>query len=341
MKKTIFIVDDNYTNLAVAEKVLESQYSVIGLPSAAEMFATLEKTKPDLILLDIIMPEMGGFEAIDRLKSNETLAQIPVIFLTGHTDEKAEATGIKLGAVDFISKPFSEPVLLNRIQNHLHINEIIKKRTEQLIRLQNSIVFTLAEVVENRDKNTGGHIGRTAVYMKILIEAMMRVGAYSNEMKNWDIDAMISSARLHDLGKIAIPDSILNKPDKLNSEEFTIIKTHSKAGERIIDHMAELSGNGEFLYNAKIIAAYHHEKWDGTGYPYGLSEMNIPLQGRIMTVVDVYDALTSARSYKKAFSNDEAFLIIKQGSGIQFDAVITDIFIRIQSDIEEAKARLP
>ncbi|MCL2834960.1 MAG: response regulator [Treponema sp.] len=310
MKKTIFVVDDNSTNLAVAEEALEEQYLVITLSSAAKMFTALEKITPDLILLDITMPDISGFDAIKRLKAGTQYTDIPVIFLTGLTDAETEAAGIELGAVDFIVKPFSAPVLLNRIKNHLYIDELIhertallSKRTEQLVRLQNSIVFTLADVVENRDSNTGGHIERTSVYVKIFIEAMLERGLHADEIQSWNLDLVVSSARLHDLGKVSIPDSILNKPDKLTEEEFAIIKTHAAAGERIIDHMISRSGDGDFLRNAKFIAGYHHEYWDGSGYPYGLKGKDIPLQGQIMAIVDVWTFPREVHTVKRLYLN--------------------------------------
>ena len=347
MQKTRFIVDDSITNLATAEKALENQYLVITLSSAAKMFAILGKVIPDLILLDIDMPEMNGFEAMRRLKASEAHAEIPVIFLTGLTDAETEAQGIEFGAVDFIVKPFSVPVLLNRIKNHLHIDELIRERTEQLrdrteqlVRLQNAIVFTLADVVENRDKNTGGHIDRTTIYTSILLDAMIEHGIYMDEIRAWDLNSAVSSARLHDLGKIAIPDFILNKPDRLTPEEFLVIKTHSMAGERIIDHMVARTGEMEFLRNAKLFAAYHHEKWDGSGYPYGLQETKIPLHGRVMAIVDVYDALTSVRPYKRAFTNEEAIRVIQDSAGTHFDPRVAAVFCEMKDKIALVKAKL-
>jgi len=353
-KKTIIIVDDNDTNLTVAENTLAKHYRVIALSSAAKMFQALDRFKPDLILLDVEMPEMNGFEVMKKLKKNDMYAEIPVIFLTGLSDAVSEAYGIDLGAVDFIMKPFTEPVLLNRIRNHLNIDKLVRertgqlaqrteqlaRRTEQLVRLQNGIVFTLANVVENRDSNTGGHIDRTSVYIKILIDAMLVQGVYGDEMSGWDLDSVVSSARLHDLGKIAIPDSVLNKPDKLTSEEFSVIKTHPSAGERIIEQMMSRTGDADFLYNAKLFAAYHHEKWDGTGYPYGLRELSIPLQGRIMAVIDVYDALVSERPYKKPFTHDKAVGIIMGDSGMHFDPLIAGVFNEVNARIMAVKNRL-
>ena len=347
MQKTVFLVDDNATNLTVAEEALVKYYRVIALSSAAKMFIALEKFKPDLILLDIEMPEMSGFEAMKKLKTSSLYSEIPVIFLTGRTDSVSEAHGIELGAVDFILKPFTEPVLLNRIKNHLQIDELIRertaqlaRRTEQLVLLQNGIVYTMADLVENRDKNTGGHIARTSTYFKILMEAMLDRGVYADEIHGWNLESVISSARLHDLGKIVISDSILNKPGPLTDEEYKAMKMHTVEGERIINNAIEQTGDAEFLRNAKTIAAYHHECWDGSGYPYGLKGTDIPLQGRIMAVIDVYDALVSERPYKKAFSHEEAMEIIKKGSGKHFDPAITKVFEEMSELIFAAKKTL-
>jgi len=347
MRKTIFVVDDNVLNLNIAKNTLVKQYRVILLPSAADMFKALEKFRPDLILLDIEMPEMNGFEAIKKLKAGDLYAEIPVIFLTALSDAGSEAHGIELGAVDFIMKPFSEPVLLNRIRNHLHIDELIRertvqlaRRTEELLRLKNGIVFIMADLVEGRDKNTGGHIGRTAVYFKILIDAMLKQKVYYDEMRNWNIDSVVASAPLHDLGKIVIPDSILNKPGPLTDEEFQIMKMHTIDGERIINKTIEMAGDAEFLHNAKMIAAYHHEFWDGTGYPYGLKGKEIPLQGRIMAVIDVYDALVSERAYKKALSHEETVRVIMEKSGRHFDPLVAEVFYKINDQIMDARNTL-
>jgi len=338
--KTIFVVDDSDTNLSMAEAVLEDQYRVMTMPSASKMFALLEKISPDLILLDIEMPEMDGFETLTKLKSESAWQNIPIIFLTGRNDAEIEAKGFQMGAVDFVTKPFSAPVLLNRIKNHLDIDELIRTRTSQLNKIQNSIISVLADMVENRDKGTGGHIERTSVYIKILIEQMKERGVYAEEIQSWDIEKMISSARMHDLGKISITDIIVNKPGKLTDEEYEIMKSHSMEGERIIDEIILRTGEGEFLSNAKLFAGTHHERWDGKGYPRGLKGFDIPLQGRIMAIIDVYDALISDRPYKKAFTNEEAVEIIMQNSGSHFDPVIADVFFEVRDHIKAAKVNL-
>jgi len=341
MQKTIFVVDDSSTNLQVVEQALAKKYRLITLASAAKMFAALEKITPDLILLDIKMPEMDGYEALKQLKSNVRTSDIPVVFLTSLTEDTDESYGLELGAVDFITKPFSKSVLLNRIKYHLHIDELIRERTGQLLRLKNGIVFAMAEMVESRDANTGGHVERTTVYIETLIKAMMAQGVSVDEIIHWDLESVVSSARLHDVGKVAISDTILNKPSMLTDEEFKIMKTHAAEGEKLIDGIIARTGNELFLYNAKLFAGYHHERWDGKGYPHGSAGTDIPLQGRIMAVIDVYDALVSERPYKKPFTHKEAVRIIMENSGTQFDPSIAKVFYEVQDQFNAANVVPP
>ena len=335
--KTIFVVDDSDTNLSMAETALEDSYRVMTMPSAAKMFSLMEKIKPDLILLDIEMPEMDGFTALHRLKSVNLWDDIPVIFLTGRTDAGVEAQGFQMGAVDFITKPFSPPVLQNRIRTHLGIDEVIREQTTQLNMMRNSIVTVLADMVENRDKGTDGHIERTSVYIGILINEMKACLVYNDEIHGWDVDKMVSSARMHDLGKITITDLIVNKQGRLTPAEYEIMKSHTLEGERIIDAIITRTGEGEFLRNAKLFAGSHHERWDGNGYPRGLKEYEIPLHGRIMAVVDSYDALVTDRPYKKAFTHEEAVDIIMEKSGVHYDPKITEVFYRIKDRIKAVR----
>ncbi len=338
--KTIFVVDDSDTNLTMAESALEDQYRVMTMPSAASMFSFLEKVIPDLILLDIEMPEMDGFEALAKLKTKDNYSEIPIMFLTGRTDADVEARGFEMGAVDFVTKPFSAPVLLNRIKTHLDIDQVIRERTAQLRRLQNNIVSVLADMVENRDKGTGGHIERTSIYIKILIEEMKERGVYLDEIRDWDVDKIVSSARMHDLGKISITDIIVNKPDKLTDDEYELIKTHTIEGEMIIDEIISKTGEDEFLNSARLFAGCHHERWDGKGYPRGLKGEKIPLQGRIMAIVDVYDALVSERPYKKAFSDEEAVQIILDNAGVHYDPKIVEVFNSVKDQFKSVRAKL-
>ncbi len=335
--KVIFVVDDSAVNLIKAKQALEGHYDIFTMLSAAKMFTLLEKVTPDLILLDIEMPEMDGFAAIKMLKENELTRYIPVIFLTAFSDETREYHGLELGAVDFIAKPFSVPIVLRRIAHQLHVNELIKRRTERIEQLQNNVIFVLADMVESRDKITSGHVERTSEYIKTLIEGMQQHGLYMEEMNGWNKDMLSFSARLHDIGKISVSDLILNKPAKLTEEEFEIMKTHSQEGERIIQQIIAGTGEGIFLHHAKYFAGYHHEHWDGNGYHRGLKGEEIPLQGRIMAVADAYDAITSKRPYKEAFSHERAVEIITEEAGKQFDPNIVEIFLDIKEKFKAVR----
>ena len=333
--KTIFVVDDNNINLLSADEALSGSYHVYTMPSAAGMFELLKDVRPDIILLDILMPDMDGFKALKKLKASIEYVEIPVIFVTSRNDSITESLGLELGAVDFITKPFSAPVLLNRIKTHLEIEDIIQERTENLKKLKNGILSVLANMVENRDEITGKHIERTTTFVKILIDTMFEHRVYIDEIARWDLELLVSSARLHDIGKIAITDMILNKPATLTDDEFDTIKTHAAEGEKIIDKIIMESGDDIFLRYAKLFAGYHHERWDGEGYPYGLKGEAIPLQGRIMAIADVYDALVSQRPYKKAFPHSKAVEIINNNSGKQFDPVLIKIFQLCEKDFEK------
>jgi len=331
--KTIFVVDDAHVNLITAKNALSEHYNVHTLLSASEMFDLLNDINPDLILLDIIMPKINGFEILKRLKADKRYAEIPVVFLTGKKDADTEALGFEMGVVDFISKPFSKPVLLNRLKLHLDVEDTIRDRTaklefrtRKLLQLQNSMASVLANMVENRDNLTGRHIERTTKYIKILLNSMLENGIYADQINNWNLEMISSASRLHDIGKIVISDLILNKPDIITADEFNKMKTHTIEGENIINSIIADSGDGYFLQNAKLFAGSHHEKWDGTGYPRELKGTDIPLQGRIMAIADVYDALVSERPYKKAFLHEEAVEIIKNGSGKHFDPELVNVF---------------
>jgi len=346
-RNKIILVDDNIANLAVGRNLLKVYYEVYPAPSAAKLFEILENVIPELILLDIEMPEMNGYEAIKKLKSDPVFSDIPVIFVTSKTDEGSELEGFNLGAVDYVSKPFSAPLLLKRIENHLMIarqkkdllaqqaelkdyadNLEVKvlEKTREVTHLQNTVIAAVADMVEFRDGCTGGHTSRTRLYLEAMINELARRKIYEDETSKWNMNIFLSSVQLHDVGKIAITDLILNKPARLTIEEFEVMKTHVTIG---VDAIKKIIGNTkehEFLRYALLIAGMHHEKWDGTGYPKGLKGVEIPLEGRMMAVVDVYDALISVRPYKKAFTHDEASMIIEEGSGTHFDPVLVDVY---------------
>jgi putative two-component system response regulator len=334
--KKIFIIDDNETNRMTAKIALEGMYTTYALPSAAAMFKLMNKIIPDLILLDIEMPEMDGYETIKKIKEftkNPAVMKIPVIFLTALAATDNEYTGLLLGAADYITKPFNKKILQKRIETHLSLSEhtnnleqLVEKKTGKIVQLQDAVLSTVAEMVEFRDDNTGGHIERTLCYLRLLVEKMNEKEIYSEEISVWDINSLIQSAELHDVGKICIPDSILSKPGRLTDEEFDIMKTHTIRGKEAIMKIIEKVDESEFLHQAALMAYTHHEKWDGSGYPQGLKGEDIPLHGRLMAIADVYDALISIRPYKKAFTHEEAVGIIVEGRGTQFDPVLTDLF---------------
>ncbi|GHV39077.1 response regulator [Clostridia bacterium] len=344
--KTIFVVDDNETNRVAAKEALDASYKTYAMPSAERMFLLLERITPDLILLDIEMPETDGFAALRKLQENEEHRLIPVIFLTASSDEKNEVRGFEMGAVDFIGKPFSKPILLKRLETHIGIDAIVKQRTFEveesrasIDKLKNGIISVIADVVEGRDKETGGHIARTQKYLEIMLNGMAKAGVYSEWIDDWDFSVVLPSAQLHDIGKITISDMVLNKPGSLSDEEFAAMKTHAAEGERLIDQIAINVGveNAGFLRHAKLFAGTHHEKWNGKGYPRGLSGDDIPLEGRIMAIADVYDALTNTRVYKPAFPHERAVEIIRNDSGTHFDPKLVAVFLTEESEFLAAE----
>jgi len=282
------------------------------------------------------MPDTDGFEESQKFKTNTLYTKSPIILLTNYKEGNIEILNFEFGVVDFISKPFSTPILLNRIKTNTNIDWLIRKPAEKIKRLQNSIMIVFANVVEARDWDTIGHNDRLESYTKILIEAMKERGVYADELNKWDMEKVVFSSRLHDMGKISILDSILNKPGKLDKEEYERIKSHTTEGAKIIDRMIDNTGEEELLSIAKLYAEYHHERWDGKGYPYGLKGKKIPLLGRILAVVDAYDAITSKRPYKDAYTNEEAVNIILKDSGKQFDPKIVDVFYAVHDKFKLA-----
>jgi putative two-component system response regulator len=347
-RKTIFMVDDNLTNLTVGKNALLGKYRVFTIPTGKKLFEMLDKAMPDMILLDIEMPDMNGYEIIKLLKAGKNTAHIPVIFLTARSDSGSEIEGLSLGAIDYISKPFSPPLLLKRIEVHLLVEEqrhelenrglnlqhLVDEKTKTVFDLQNAILRTVAELVECRDDATGGHIERTQSYLKVLVDALKDNDLYREEVASWNIDFLLQSSLLHDVGKIAIKDSILQKPAKLTPEEFEEMKTHTTFGIKVIERIQENTTEATFLEYAKIFAGAHHEKWDGSGYPLGLAGNDIPLLGRLMAIADVYDALISERPYKKPFTHEEAVEIISNGSGSHFDPNLVKIFLEHERDFQ-------
>lgn len=353
-RKTIFLTDDDPTNLTTGKNVLSGIYKVVTISSGELLLQMLERTIPDLILLDVEMPGMSGYETIQTIKAKKETANVPVIFLTGKIGNDHELKGLTLGAVDYINKPFSPSLLLKRIEIHLlvesqkksliHFNsnlqEMVRAKTESVVELQSALIHIMAKLVEYRDDVTGDHITRTQKYVGALLDNLLKSGLYKEETATWDIELVMQSAQLHDVGKIAIKDAILLKPGKLTPEEFEQIKLHTVFGEEVIDAAIERTSDQAFLRYAKVFAVSHHEKWDGSGYPKGLKDKEIPLLGRLMAIVDVYDALLSERPYKKACTHQEAVAIIREGRGTHFDPALVDIFLSVfDAYVNETKPR--
>jgi len=348
-KSCIFLVDDNSVNLNTGKSALQHEYTVITIPSGEKLLLLLEKNKPDLILLDIDMPGMNGYDAIRIIKSNPKTTEIPVIFLTGKNDVRDEFMGLSLGAVDYITKPFSTPLLKKRVELHLllqaqknallefnsNLLHMVNERVKDISDLQNAIIRWAAEVIEFRDEETGRHVERVQRFLELLLDKMKNMDLYADELAEWDIDAFLKSALLHDVGKIKIRDDILLKPSRLTDDELVKMKSHSLYGKMLLESLQNKVPNQVFLDYAKELAHRHHERWDGTGYPDRLKGKEIPLQARMMSITDVYDALISERPYKKAFTHEEAIDIIKKERGSQFDPDLTDLFISLSDQIKE------
>ena len=345
----VFLVDDNIVNLNAGKTALQQQYTVITIPSGEKLLLSVQKIKPNLILLDIDMPHMSGYDALKALKLNPETADIPVIFLTGKNEPEDEVLGLSLGAVDYITKPFSPSILLKRVELHLllqaqknelrefnrNLLDMVDERTKDISDLQNAVIAWAAEIIEFRDEETGQHVERVQKYLKELLDALGKSEPYASEVSTWDIDAFLKSASLHDVGKIKIRDDILLKKTRLSSKEFFDMKLHTLYGKTLLESLQSKVPKQVFLEYAKTLAYRHHERWDGTGYPDKLTGEEIPLQARLMALVDVYDALISTRPYKRAFSHEEAMRIIIEGQGTQFDPNLVDVFISLSDKIRE------
>ena len=341
IKPKVMIIDDNIVNLTVAKKALSNVYTIIPVTSGEAALTLLTKSLPSLILLDIEMPEMDGFETIKHIKGNEATRNIPVIFLTAKDDSGSELEGLQLGAVDYVTKPFSIPLLIQRVDLHIalidqkrelqnyndNLTDMVREKTQTIEELQHAIIHALSDLIECRDGLTGGHVARTQKYLKLLAEGLVDSEFYVDQIKRDEIDTWVESAQLHDIGKVGIPDNILNKPAKLSIEEFGVIQTHPLIGEKALQGAMEMTNAKDFLSHAAIVAVSHHERWDGTGYPYGLKGEAIPLIGRLMAIADVYDALVSERPYKKPFTHETAVTIIIEESGKHFDPKLVEVFI--------------
>jgi len=329
----ILVVDDNVVSLKQVRSLLGSEYDVSLAKSGAMALSMCAQERPDLILLDINMPEMDGFETLARLKSNPYMANIPVIFLTGNDAVEVEIRGLEAGARDFLTKPVEQRLLKHRINLHLSFKSYQEYLERSVFELSNSVATSFAELIECRDQNTGEHVSRTSRYVGLLGRYLLKQGYCPEELTDESLEMMVRGAPLHDIGKIGISDRILLKPDRLTDDEFVTMKQHAIIGAEILERMYARTPSLRYLQYAKMIAAYHHERYDGNGYPYGLAGENIPLCGRLMAVADVYDALKEERVYRKKLHHAEVFLIVMNGKGSCFDPNIIDAFEAIHSEL--------
>ena len=350
-KKTIFLVDDDVTNLTIGHNILSVIYNIVTINSGARLMKMLGKLMPDMILLDVDMPAMSGFEAIRLIKQDDKLKSIPVIFVTARNDSDSELVGLSYGAVDYIVKPFSPPILLKRIELHLlleeqrkelvkfntSLQEMVDKKTETVVALQNAMLQVIAEASDFRGGCLSDHITRTKIFFGILIDAAILNEEYSGITKNWDVEMLLQSSQLHDVGTLGINENILMKSSSLTHDEYEEIKKHTQICEGILDKVKNTTNLHGFFELAKMFATTHHERWDGNGYPKGLRGEEIPFESRLMAIADVYDTLVQDRPYRAAYSHDEAVNIIKNDSGSHFDPGLVNLFLFNSDRFKEVK----
>lgn len=348
VKDTVLVVDDDGANLMLAQKILGKDYRMAAANSGANALRYLEKNQPDLILMDIKMPEMDGFQAVAQLKVDARYRAIPVIFLTADKDSETEKRCFQAGAVDFVTKPFIPDILLSRVARTLelthyqkNLEQIVAEQTRQLeerarriSEMQDSVILGMANLIENRDNSTGRHVKNTQAYVRMIVERLQREGRFP-ELDGSAAADIVKAAPLHDIGKIRIPDSILQKPGRLTDDEYTAMKRHTEFGAEIIGDIISDVEEANYIKTAEQIALCHHERWDGKGYPHGLAGSDIPLGARIMAVADVFDALYSERCYKEPIRPVERTArILLEGRGTQFDAQVLDAFIELLPEVK-------
>jgi len=345
MKDKILLVDDVDINRLILAEILGEEYEIIEASNGKEalnILATLDAL-PHAILLDIMMPEMDGFETITHLKQEVRTQNIPVLFITATDAAETESKGLNYGAADYISKPFNPDVVKARVRNHVqlfHYAERLEKmvalKTAELTKTHEQMLEVMATIIETRSLEAGLHIRRTSDLTKILVEKMATMPEFSRELIPEEIDTIGKAVVMHDIGKVGIPDIILLKPERLTDVEYDVIKTHTSLGSKIIESISsEFTDDTLYLRRCREICRFHHERWDGKGYPDGLKGEDIPLAARILSIVDVYEALVSKRCYKDPFTPSEAAEVIKQGSGTQFDPHICEAFAQVQDRFEQ------
>ena len=347
-RPTILVVDDSPDNITVIGALLRGKYRIkVARSGGAALRVLRGGPPPDLVLLDVMMPDMDGYEVCRRMKADPLSADVPVIFLTAKAEEEDERFGLLAGGSDYVTKPITRSILELRIANHLALHDArrqlkdrnvwledeVLRRVAELAEVQDATILALATITETRDNDTGNHIRRTQIYVRLLAEQLRKNKLHPDVLSDEYVELLGKSAPLHDIGKVGVPDAVLLKPGKLTPEEFEIIKTHPLLGGTTLESVEQtLSNPSSFLRLAREIAMSHHEKWEGSGYPHGLTGQVIPLSARIMAVADVYDALTCRRPYKAPFPHERATEMIQQGRGTHFDPDIVDAFLQVEAD---------
>ncbi|WP_430434572.1 HD-GYP domain-containing protein [Methyloversatilis sp.] len=353
---TILIVNDMSENLEVLDGLLRTAgYRVKAAKNGvAALRLASDRDAPSLILLDVMMPGMDGYTVLERLQNDPATCDIPVIFVTALTEAGDEEAGLAMGAADYISKPIKPAVLLARVRTHLQaklardlmrdhnacLEAEVSRRMEENEQIQAVSIRALANLAETRDHETGRHIRRTQAYVRVLAEALADDPRFAPVLTPAWIDLLTRSAPLHDIGKVGIPDHILQKRGKLDADEWAVMKTHAEMGARAIEFAERDEVKpAAFLALARDIAHWHHEHWDGSGYPDGLAGEAIPLAARLMTVADVFDAMMSRRVYKSPFPADEVRAHIVERRGTHFDPDVVNVFIERYSDFIDIARR--
>lgn len=335
-QNSVLVVDDVAINRMTLRAILEPDYLTFEADSGKTALTLLDRAPflPSVILLDIVMPEMDGFEVLRNLKRSAHTSGIPVIFITASNDVETETRGLRAGAVDYISKPFNPEVIKARVDNHVELKryrddlkQAVDEKVQQLILSKENMLETLATVIEYRNLESGEHVKRTSLLAKELLAALALSPRSASELSGLNTDILLKAIPTHDIGKVGIPDEILLKPGRLTDEEFGIMKTHSIIGSDIIDTLLSHDDDDEYLQHCRDICRHHHERFDGKGYPDGLKGRDIPFSARVMSIIDVYDALMSRRIYKQAYSRTETIKIMAEGMGTQFDPAMLDSFL--------------
>ncbi len=352
---TLMAVDDNLDILNLLREILQIQgYKVLAFPNGRTALEAAAQSPPDLILLDVDMPEMNGFEVCKRIKDDDKLKEIPVLFISALAGVSDKVKAFSAGGVDYVTKPFHVEEIKARVTTHLHLRqmrlalercnlhleELVNDKVQEISDSQLATLLAVSKLAESRNDETGHHIERTRIFCRVLAEQLRRNPRYARSIDDTYVNNIFHTAPLHDIGKVGIVDSILLKRGRLTAGEFEIMKTHPEIGVNTLRAVRTKYPKNAFINMGIAITQAHHERWDGNGYPYGLAGEDIPLAARIMALADVYDALRSERLYKPAYSHQQSCEIILEGAGQHFDPAVITAFQAVESDFAAIRKRL-